>query len=118
MAARVGLFGVLLLVVIPAVAMAQERSCRQVLKSDARRLFNARGHELIYFRDPVRVLCTGGLILEADSAVMNRTASTVRDCLLLRIRQTGPACHTNRRSCFYTALREGAEIEIMAPVAS
>ncbi|MFO7895148.1 MAG: LptA/OstA family protein [Longimicrobiales bacterium] len=78
MAARVGLFGVLLLVVIPAVAMAQERSCRQVLKSDARRLFNARGHELIYFRDPVRVLCTGGLILEADSAVMNRTASTVQ----------------------------------------
>lgn len=40
-----------------------------------------------------------------------------RDCLLLRIRQTGPACHTNRRSCFYTAVREGAEIEIMAPIA-
>ena len=40
-----------------------------------------------------------------------------RDCLLLRIRQTGPACHTNRRSCFYTALREGEEVEIMAPVA-
>jgi phosphoribosyl-AMP cyclohydrolase len=40
-----------------------------------------------------------------------------RDCLLLRIRQTGPACHTNRRSCFYTALRDGAEIEIMAPMA-
>ena len=40
-----------------------------------------------------------------------------RDCLLLLIRQVGPACHTNRRSCFYTALREGAEIEIMAPLA-
>ena len=40
-----------------------------------------------------------------------------RDCLLLLIRQVGPACHTNRRSCFYTALREGDEIEIMAPVA-
>ena len=40
-----------------------------------------------------------------------------RDCLLLLIRQVGPACHTNRRSCFYTALREGNEIEIMAPVA-
>jgi phosphoribosyl-AMP cyclohydrolase len=40
-----------------------------------------------------------------------------RDCLLLVIRQTGPACHTNRRSCFYTALRGGEEIEIMAPVA-
>ncbi|APX88700.1 phosphoribosyl-AMP cyclohydrolase [Brevirhabdus pacifica] len=40
-----------------------------------------------------------------------------RDCLLLRVRQTGPACHTNRRSCFYTAVREGAEVELMAPEA-
>ena len=40
-----------------------------------------------------------------------------RDCLLLLIRQTGAACHTNRRSCFYTALRDGAEVELMAPEA-
>ncbi len=40
-----------------------------------------------------------------------------RDCLLLRVRQTGPACHTNRRSCFYTAIRDGAEVEIMEPMA-
>ncbi|SFU14372.1 phosphoribosyl-AMP cyclohydrolase [Sedimentitalea nanhaiensis] len=39
-----------------------------------------------------------------------------RDCLLLTIRQTGPACHTNRRSCFYTAVREGNEVELMAPM--
>ncbi|MHA6347419.1 phosphoribosyl-AMP cyclohydrolase [Roseivivax sp. CAU 1761] len=38
-----------------------------------------------------------------------------RDCLLLTVRQTGPACHTNRRSCFYTAVREGRETELMAP---
>lgn len=38
-----------------------------------------------------------------------------RDCLLVMVRQTGPACHTNRRSCFYTAVREGAEVELMAP---
>lgn len=41
-----------------------------------------------------------------------------RDCLLVRVRQTGPACHTNRRSCFYTAVRDGAEVELMAPVAN
>ncbi|RNF32972.1 phosphoribosyl-AMP cyclohydrolase [Paracoccus methylarcula] len=39
-----------------------------------------------------------------------------RDCLLALVRQTGPACHTNRRSCFYTAIREGEEIEIMRPM--
>ncbi|HUF88261.1 MAG TPA: phosphoribosyl-AMP cyclohydrolase [Thermohalobaculum sp.] len=38
-----------------------------------------------------------------------------RDCLLLLVEQTGPACHTSRRSCFYTAIREGAEVEIIAP---
>ena len=38
-----------------------------------------------------------------------------RDCLLLIVEQTGPACHTNRRSCFYTAVRDGAEVEILTP---
>jgi phosphoribosyl-AMP cyclohydrolase len=36
-----------------------------------------------------------------------------RDCLLALVRQEGPACHTNRRSCFYTAIRDGDEIEIL-----
>ncbi len=40
-----------------------------------------------------------------------------RDCLLALVTQEGPACHTNRRSCFYTAVREGAEVEILSPMA-
>ena len=40
-----------------------------------------------------------------------------RDCLLVLVEQQGPACHTNRRSCFYTAVRDGAEVELMAPMA-
>ena len=39
-----------------------------------------------------------------------------RDCLLALVRQTGPACHTNRQACFYTAIRDGVEVEIMEPV--
>lgn len=38
-----------------------------------------------------------------------------RDCLLALVVQTGPACHTNRRSCFFTALRDGTEVEILQP---
>ncbi|SPF80805.1 phosphoribosyl-AMP cyclohydrolase [Pseudoprimorskyibacter insulae] len=38
-----------------------------------------------------------------------------RDCLLVLVDQTGPACHTNRRTCFYTAVRDGGEVELMAP---
>lgn len=40
-----------------------------------------------------------------------------RDCLLVKVRQTGPACHTGRQSCFYTAVRDGQEHELMQPVA-
>lgn len=37
------------------------------------------------------------------------------DCILVLIHQTGPACHTNRRSCFYRAVRNGQEIEVSQP---
>jgi len=40
-----------------------------------------------------------------------------RDCLLVLVEQAGPACHTNRRSCFYTAVRAGKEVELMTPMA-
>jgi phosphoribosyl-AMP cyclohydrolase len=36
-----------------------------------------------------------------------------RDCLLALVTQEGAACHTGRRSCFYTAIRDGAETEIL-----
>ena len=39
-----------------------------------------------------------------------------RDCLLVLVEQTGPACHTNRRSCFFTAVRDGDEVELMRPI--
>ena len=36
-----------------------------------------------------------------------------RDCLLLEVQQVGPACHTGRRTCFYTSVQDGAEVEIV-----
>ena len=32
-----------------------------------------------------------------------------RDCLLVKVHQTGAACHTGRRSCFYTLVEDGTE---------
>jgi len=39
-----------------------------------------------------------------------------RDCLLVLVQQSGPACHTGRQSCFYTAVKDGNPVEIMQPV--
>jgi phosphoribosyl-AMP cyclohydrolase len=40
-----------------------------------------------------------------------------RDCLLMKVEQIGPACHTNRRSCFYTLVQDGAEVITAGPMA-
>ena len=39
-----------------------------------------------------------------------------RDCLLVLVEQSGPACHTGRRNCFYTAIQGGEEVELMKPM--
>ena len=39
-----------------------------------------------------------------------------RDCLLMLVEQVGPACHTNRQSCFYRSFISGDEIELMEPI--
>ena len=39
-----------------------------------------------------------------------------RDCILLLVEQVGPACHTNRMSCFYITVLDGEEQELMSPL--
>lgn len=39
-----------------------------------------------------------------------------RDCLLLQVKQIGAACHTGRRTCFYTGISDAGEVELMSPM--
>ena len=39
------------------------------------------------------------------------------DTVLLLVDQTGPACHTGQRSCFFHAIRKGEPAEIATPIA-
>ena len=39
-----------------------------------------------------------------------------QDCLLALVLQVGPACHTNRRSCFYTSVIKGESRELSKPI--
>ena len=36
-----------------------------------------------------------------------------RDCLLVEVQQVGAACHTGRRTCFFTAVQDGEEVEVV-----
>ncbi len=39
------------------------------------------------------------------------------DTILIKVEQIGgAACHTGRRSCFYTAIQDGGEVELMQPM--
>ncbi|MEO1563141.1 MAG: phosphoribosyl-AMP cyclohydrolase [Pseudomonadota bacterium] len=38
-----------------------------------------------------------------------------RDSVLVLVDQVGPACHTKRRTCYYTAFRDGSEVELLTP---
>lgn len=64
------------LAAVPSTAPAQQ-TCDQVLRSDFRRVITQSGQEIMYYRNPVRIICAGGVQIEADSAVMNRTANTL-----------------------------------------
>jgi lipopolysaccharide export system protein LptA len=66
----------LVLAAAPSTAQAQQ-VCDQVLRSDFRRVITQSGQEIMYYRNPVRIICTSGVQIEADSAVMNRTANTL-----------------------------------------
>lgn len=62
------------LLALPASLPGQDR-CNQVRPSDTRRVVTSAGHEIIYFRNPVRFLCPDGVQIEADSAVWNSSAN-------------------------------------------
>ena len=65
----------------------------------------------------------GGLWRKGESSGQAQRVVDLRldcdgDTLLLLVDQTGVACHTGRRNCFYFAPRAGELVEIAAPLVS
>lgn len=77
----------------------------------------ATGHACYFSRS------RGGLWRKGESSgQVQRVVDLRLDCdgdtLLLLVDQTGVACHTGRRNCFYLAPRDGELIEIAAQLVS
>ena len=68
-----------------------------------------------YWSRSRQALWTKGETSGNTQALVELRVDCDRDCLLLVVRQDGPACHTDRKSCFYTAVRQGQEVELMKP---
>ena len=65
----------------------------------------------------------GGLWRKGESSGQTQRVVEVRldcdgDTVLVLVDQTGVACHTGRRSCFFLAARDGGWVEIAAPLVS
>lgn len=59
----------------------------------------------------------GGLWRKGESSGQIQTLKELRwdcdaDTILLQVDQTGVACHTGRRNCFFVAVRDGKIVEI------
>lgn len=103
---------------IPAIA--QEESTGEVLmmawmnaESVARTLDTGR---VTYWSRSRRAFWVKGESSGHVQKLVDFRVDCDRDCLLVVVRQTGPACHTLRKSCFYTAVREGDEVELTKPM--
>lgn len=103
---------------IPAIA--QDHASGEVLmmawmnaESVARTLASG---EVTYWSRSRQAFWVKGATSGHRQALVDFRVDCDRDCLLVLVDQKGPACHTNRRSCFYTAVRDGAEVELMKPM--
>jgi phosphoribosyl-AMP cyclohydrolase len=102
---------------IPAIA--QDTATGAVLmlawmNAEALRLTLETG-EAIYWSRSRRVLWRKGETSGHTQRVVEIRIDCDQDAILLRVEQSGPACHTGERSCFYRSIgKDGALIPVPA----
>jgi phosphoribosyl-AMP cyclohydrolase len=71
--------------------------------------------KVTYWSRSRQELWVKGLTSGNTQALKSLRVDCDRDCILVAVDQIGPACHTNRRNCFYTEIQDGQEIILMEP---
>lgn len=100
-------------------AIAQQHGTGEVLmmawmNADAVRETLATGQVCYFSRSRNKLWRKGETSGQAQKLVEMRIDCD-GDTLLLLVDQKGVACHTGRRSCFYTAVQDGALVELTKP---
>ncbi len=102
---------------IPAIAQAEDGEVLMLAWMNAESLDETlRTGQVTYWSRSRAELWRKGATSGHTQRLIDLRIDCDRDCLLLIVSQEGPACHTNRRSCFYTALRDGSETELSEPM--
>lgn len=101
------------------MAVAQQHDTGEVLmaawmNADALRETLAEGQICYWSRSRAKLWRKGESSGQTQKLVEMRLDCD-GDCLLLLVDQTGVACHTGRRSCFFRAARDGELVTIAAP---
>jgi len=71
--------------------------------------------KVTYFSRSRQELWEKGLTSGHTQKLVDLRIDCDRDCILMLIEQIGPACHTNRKSCFYRSIQGDIEVELTRP---
>ncbi|MFO1141652.1 MAG: phosphoribosyl-AMP cyclohydrolase [Amaricoccus sp.] len=103
---------------LPAIAQAEDGEVLMLAWMNADSLAETlRTGDVTYWSRSRRELWRKGATSGHVQRLVELRIDCDRDTLLLVVEQTGPACHTDRRTCFHTAVRDGEEVLLSEPAA-
>lgn len=101
---------------IPAIAQDREGDVLMVAWMSAESLAETlETGQVTYWSRSRRQLWRKGETSGHRQRLLDLKVDCDGDTLLLTVEQSGPACHTNRRSCFYRVWRDGRLVTISEP---